>query len=130
MKYLKTYPEKCLGCMQCMDICSETFFGEKNHSKSAIRVTPKEESGFDIIVCNQKCRLCVDECPVQALTVTPRGIVILNKKLCVGCLACVAVCPLQAMMWLPSVENPFKCIACGKCVEVCPVGALEIVEEE
>ncbi|MBN2364249.1 4Fe-4S binding protein [candidate division WOR-3 bacterium] len=130
MKYLKTHPDKCIGCMVCMDVCSETFFGEKDHRKSSIKITPKKEEGFEITVCNQKCRLCVDECPVKALSITSQGVVILNKKLCVGCLACVAVCPINAMMWLEGLENPFKCVACGKCAEKCPSGAIEIAEEE
>ncbi len=130
MKYLKTYPEKCIGCMQCMDVCSETFFKEKNKDKSSIKVTKKSDNSWEITVCNQKCRLCVAECPVKALSVSKQGVVLLNKKLCVGCLACVAVCPIDAMMWLEGMENPFKCVACGKCAEICPTGALEIVEEE
>ena len=67
MKYLKTYPEKCVGCGTCMDVCSETFFKQKDRLLSAIQVDEKEGK-FNIRVCNQKCRLCVDECPVEAIT--------------------------------------------------------------
>ena len=128
MKYLKTYPDKCVGCGVCMDVCSETFFKVKDHSRSAIRIAEKA-GNMMITVCNQKCRLCVDECPVQALTVSASGVVLLNKNKCVGCLACVSVCPIDAMMWMEGDTNPFKCIACGKCATACPAGALEIVEE-
>jgi len=127
-KYLKTYPEKCTGCGICMDVCSETFFKEKNPLKSAIKIEPQEGS-FLMTVCNQTCRLCVDECPVQALTVNPAGVVLLNKNKCIGCLACVSVCPINAMMWYEGAHSPFKCIACGKCADACPTQALEIVEE-
>jgi ferredoxin len=54
----------------------------------------------------------------------------INKSLCVGCLACVAVCPIEAMRFFPGESTPFKCIACGACVKTCPKEALEIAEKE
>ena len=54
----------------------------------------------------------------------------LNAKLCIGCLACVAICPTGAMKHYQGALSPFKCIACGTCVEKCPENALMIVEEE
>jgi len=53
----------------------------------------------------------------------------INKNLCVGCLACVAVCPIEAMRFYPAAQAPFKCVACGICVKSCPKGALEIGEK-
>ena len=63
------------------------------------------------------------------LTVNNAGVVLLNKNKCIGCLACVSVCPINAMMWFEGGKSPFKCIACGKCADACPEQALEIVEE-
>ena len=54
----------------------------------------------------------------------------INKSLCVGCLACVAVCPIEAMRFFPGESTPFKCIACGACVKTCPKEALEMAEKE
>lgn len=130
MKYLKTFDEKCVGCGACMETCSTAFFKENNPEKSAVRVRETAEKKYKISVCNQKCRLCVDECPVIALTLSSQGVVLLNKKLCVGCMACVAVCPINAMMRYNSGINPFKCIACGACAKKCPENALLIVNEE
>lgn len=130
MKYLKTYPEKCTGCGTCMRICSTTFFKEDNPRRSAIRVEPDGENRWKITVCNQKCRLCVSECPVVAITVSKLGVPLISRKICVGCLACVAVCPIGAMMTDDGLENPFKCVACGACARQCPEHALEIVTEE
>lgn len=43
------------------------------------------------------CDRCVRECPVQAIRVAPGGIE-LDPKRCVGCLACTAVCPAEALV--------------------------------
>jgi NAD-dependent dihydropyrimidine dehydrogenase PreA subunit len=52
----------------------------------------------------------------------------INKKNCVGCGACVAVCPMKVMV--QKAESPVsKCIACGICVKACPMEILEIVEK-
>ena len=55
----------------------------------------------------------------------------LNMNMCVGCGACVSVCPKDALELKPDVAgfyrssiNYGKCINCGKCADVCP--ALEL----
>jgi len=112
-----------------MTACSTLFFKVDDPARSCISVTPSD-SGSKITVCDQTCSLCVAECPVQALTVSSQGVVMLDRKLCVGCLACVAVCPIAAMRHYPGSANPFKCIACGACARKCPTGAIGIVVEE
>lgn len=51
----------------------------------------------------------------------------LDKKLCMGCGACVSVCPTGALSfrqdevgYYRSAIDYTKCINCGKCSEVCP----------
>jgi NAD-dependent dihydropyrimidine dehydrogenase PreA subunit len=130
LKRLAGNDEKCSGCGQCMTTCSTLFFKEDSPLKSCIGIHDAGGGHHHIVVCDQSCRLCVAECPVQALSVNSRGVVVLDKKLCVGCLACVAVCPIGAMKYIPGMKSPFKCIACGACVRNCPTGAIEIVTEE
>lgn len=130
IKYLKTNDEKCVGCMSCLSACSMLYFKEDNPAKSSIQVNGAGAGSFHIVVCDQECRRCVEECPTQAISITKAGVVVIDKKLCVGCLACVAVCPIDAMRYYPGGKNPFKCIACGVCVKACPKGALEIATKE
>ncbi|MCR8455999.1 MAG: Coenzyme F420 hydrogenase/dehydrogenase, beta subunit C-terminal domain [Crenarchaeota archaeon] len=55
------------------------------------------------------------------------NIVLLMKLLCVGCGACIAVCPASAI--LPTVDTGYfsiaidggKCVSCRLCLKVCPV---------
>ncbi len=126
-KYLKTFPDKCIGCHACESICSNLYFKESNTEKSCIKIS-ETASGNAINVCNQ-CQACVAACPTLALTVNANSVVMLNKALCIGCYMCVAACPTQSMMTYQGGKYPFKCIACGMCAKSCAVEAIKIVQE-
>ncbi|MBI4727117.1 4Fe-4S binding protein [candidate division TA06 bacterium] len=128
MKYLKTSPDKCQGVRACEKICSKTFFRTEDQALSAIQVKGIEGK-FEINVCNQ-CGDCIAVCPVLALKRNQQGVVMPDKKLCVGCLMCVGYCPTLSMRTHPSLSEPFKCVACGACAKACPEKALEIVERD
>ncbi len=130
IKYLKMDDQKCVGCMSCATACSLAYAKEDNPAKARIQVLGAGAGRFHLVACDQECRRCVAECPVQAITVNKQGVVMIDRKLCVGCLACVAVCPTGAMRFYPAEPTPFKCVACGVCVKACPKGALEIAEKE
>ena len=125
MKMLQSIPDKCITCHNCESACSKLYFKEDNAKKSCIAIN-EEVYPPEMIVCNQ-CGTCAKICPTLALTINPQGVVILNKSLCIGCLMCVAVCPVQAMRFTENVYNPFKCIACGICTRTCPAEAIKIV---
>ena len=129
MKRLEVDISKCTACGKCEIACSTTFFKEENRELSAIRVIVDSQGKPEQIkVCNQ-CGECIDICPTQAISKTPKGVVIVNKKLCVNCLSCVGFCPTLDMHVKRDDLTLFKCIACGACVKVCEPGALKIVEE-
>ncbi|MEI6874453.1 MAG: 4Fe-4S binding protein [Spirochaetota bacterium] len=130
IKYLRTDDSKCVGCMNCTATCSTKYFKIDNPGLSCIEVQGRGKNVFHLVVCDQECRKCVAECPTKAISVASTGIEVINKGLCVGCLACVAVCPIEAMKWYPGGKNPFKCIACGSCVKSCPKEALSLAEKE
>lgn len=128
MKYLKTNQSACRGVRACEKVCAKTFFKTEDPAKSAIRVSEKE-GGFEINVCNQ-CGQCIEVCPVEALYRNKQGVVMLDKKKCVGCLMCVGFCPTLSMRFHKDQAEPFKCVACGACAKACPQGALEIAEKQ
>ena len=66
------------------------------------------------------CARCIDECPVQAISGQEPGGVRLNPKRCVGCLACTAVCPAEALAGCDSrlAAAPAKVVT-GKVVSLC-----------
>ncbi len=127
-KVLKFYPEKCVGCKDCERACSKVHFKtDEGGEKSAIRII-KSGNSYKMHVCDQR-GLCLDMCPVGALTRNKKGTVILNKNICIGCQACVGFCPIGAMRKSDARIEPFKCIACGACVRACPNDALELIEK-
>lgn len=53
---------------------------------------------------------------------------VVYKKTCVGCGACVGVCPVEAIILKDGIAqiDPNKCISCGACVGTCPVNAIKM----
>ena len=128
VKVLKFYPTKCNGCMECEKACSQVHFKtKKGGEQSAIRIIKKGKT-YQMHVCDHR-GLCLDMCPVGALTRRKNGIVWLDKNICIGCQACVGFCPIGAMRKSTVRIEPFKCISCGSCVRACPEHALELIEK-
>ncbi len=129
MKVLSYHPERCVGCLTCEEVCSDTWFKAINPAKSSIRIHDDGEPLLRAVYCVQ-CGDCIEVCPVEAISRDKKGIIRVQKKLCIGCLSCVGFCPYQAMYYHPEQSEPFKCIACGQCVKTCPADALELVDIE
>lgn len=130
IKYLATDDEKCVGCMTCTSVCSRLYFREDNPAKSSIQVLDLGKGKWHLAVCDQECEACLRECPTRSISRNRAGAIVIDKRTCVGCLACVAVCPIGAMRWFPGAGVPFKCVACDACSRACPKGALEIRTKE
>jgi len=127
VKVVQFHPEKCKGCLECEKACSKVHFKtDEGGDKSAIRIVKKNNT-YTMSVCDQR-GLCLDMCPVGALTRRKNGVVWLDKNVCIGCQACVGFCPIGAMRKADVRIEPFKCISCGACVRACPEQALELVE--
>jgi Fe-S-cluster-containing hydrogenase component 2 len=128
-KILKTDTQKCNGARVCETTCSKAFFKVEDPAYSSIRYDRTDDVGHALNVCNQCCE-CIPICPVEALYRNKVGVVMVNKKLCVGCFMCVGFCPTLSMHRAPGRAEPFKCTSCGLCAKACPTQALAIVEEE
>jgi formate hydrogenlyase subunit 6/NADH:ubiquinone oxidoreductase subunit I len=123
LKRLDKNEELCIACHACEEVCSKAFFKESNLEKACLRIIEGEK--VKIINCTQ-CGVCIDICPVEALSRGSNGVVRINKKDCVGCLMCVGFCPEEAFFQHDDHVEPFKCIACGLCVKACPTDAIFI----
>ena len=128
VKIINFYPEKCTGCMKCEEACSLALFkNREGREASAIHIIKKGDS-FTSNVCNQ-CGLCIDVCSVGAIKRLKNNIVWIDPKICIGCQACVAFCPIDAMRQNTTLRlEPFKCISCGQCIKACPEDALDFKE--
>ena len=50
-----------------------------------------------------------------------------RKVQCMGCGACKAVCPIDAIrIKVIAVVDPEKCASCGLCTESCPQFAIKV----
>lgn len=75
---------------------------------------------------------CVQVCPVAATYSTKEGVVLVDRKACIGCKYCIQACPYGARFFDHRLKVVDKCTWCyhritkgllPACVEVCPTGA-------
>lgn len=76
--------------------------------------------------CKEAC--CAAACPTGAIRKDgDGGLWRIDYSRCIGCKACLPVCPLGAMFYDPSGEKVMKCDTCAGepvCASICPTGAL------
>ena len=82
-------------------------------------------SGFRAIRC-LACNPapCAQACPTTAYSQRKGGGVVVKKKLCIRCGACIAACPVDAI-YQNEKNEVYVCIHCGRCVEFCPQDCLD-----
>jgi len=87
-------------------------------------------------LCNQ-CENppCVQVCPVGATYQAPDGVVLVDRKWCIGCGYCIMACPYGVRFFHPVYRVAEKCNFCyhritkgmkTACVQACPFGARQI----
>jgi tetrathionate reductase subunit B len=84
-------------------------------------------------LCNQCDQPpCVEVCPVGATYKTPDGVVLVDRKWCIGCAVCISNCPYGARFLHPTLMVVEKCNFCyhritkglkAACVDACAFGA-------
>lgn len=134
---------RCIDCELCMKACVQT----NNVPSYGYRTIVLEQDippqslnkriEFMPVLCNQCNRPpCVKVCPTKATFKDKKtGIVMMNKKLCIGCKACMASCPYNARYYNKEQNAVDKCDFCfttrlsqgetlPACVEACPADVL------
>jgi len=131
--------QRCIGCHACTVACKaehQVPLGSfrtwvKNVEKGTF---PDVRRHFTVLRCNH-CRdaPCVNICPTKALFHRADGIVDFDSEQCVGCKACMAACPYDAIYIDPDTRTAAKCNYCAHkieigieppCVTVCPEQAI------
>jgi len=125
--------EKCTGCRMCEIVCSLKKEGVVNPVHSRINVIRWESVSLNVPVCCQQCEspVCASVCPVEAISCSPWGAVVINYEVCIGCKSCVLSCPFGGVSADPVAKRIVKCDLCQgepTCVSFCATGALRYVE--
>jgi len=87
-------------------------------------------------LCNQcETPACVQVCPVGATYQTQDGVVLIDRKWCIGCGYCIMACPYGVRFFHPKYKVADKCNFCYQritkgmktaCVQACPFGARQM----
>ncbi len=130
---------RCMGCHACTTACkseNEVPLGvTRTYVKSVeVGTFPQVRRNFQVTRCNQCSDApCVAACPTKAMHKRPDGIVDFDKSICIGCKACIAACPYDAIFINPEDHSAEKCNFCAHrldiglepaCVTVCPTEAI------
>ncbi|HHY66151.1 MAG TPA: polysulfide reductase NrfD [Alicyclobacillus sp.] len=133
--------DACIGCHACSTACKSEHLVPLGVNRTYVKqvevgIYPEVSRQFQITRCNQ-CEdpPCVAICPVSAMFQRPDGIVDFDREVCIGCKACMAACPYDAIYIHPDIHSAEKCNFCAHridqglepaCVAVCPVEAIVV----
>ena len=132
---------RCIGCHACSTACKSENEVPLSVNRTYVKYAdvghyPSARRAFQVTRCNQ-CEdpPCTHACPTAAMYQRADGIVDFDKSICIGCKACIAACPYDAIFINPNDHSAEKCNFCAQridvglepaCVVVCPVEAIVV----
>ncbi len=130
---------RCIGCHACTTACKSENAVPLSVTRTYVKYAdvgqfPETRRAFQVTRCNQcEDAPCVSACPTAAMHRRPDGIVDFDKAACIGCKACIAACPYDAIFINPEDHSAEKCNLCAHrldvglepaCSVVCPTEAI------
>jgi len=130
---------RCIGCHACTTACKSENLVPISVTRTYVKhvdigVFPQARRAHQVTRCNQCAHApCVTACPTTAMFKRTDGIVDFDKSICIGCKACMAACPYDAIFINPEDHSAEKCNFCAHridmqlepaCVVVCPTQAI------
>ena len=130
---------RCIGCHACSTACKSENAVPVGVNRTYVKYVdvgtfPAARRAFQVTRCNQCDHPpCVEACPTSAMFRRKDGIVDFDKSICIGCKACIAACPYDAIFINPDDHSAEKCNFCAHrievglepaCVVVCPTEAI------
>ena len=130
---------RCIGCHACTTACKSENIVPLSVTRTYVKhvdvgVFPQARRVHQVTRCNQCAHApCVTACPTTAMFKRADGIVDFDKSICIGCKACMAACPYDAIFINPEDHSAEKCNFCAHridmqlepaCVVVCPTQAI------
>ncbi|MCZ6506800.1 MAG: 4Fe-4S dicluster domain-containing protein [Acidobacteria bacterium] len=133
--------ESCIGCHACSTACKSENEVPLSVNRTYVKYVdvgefPEARRAFQVTRCNQCADApCTTACPTSAMFTRADGIVDFDKSTCIGCKACIAACPYDAIFINPNDHSAEKCNFCAHridvglepaCVVVCPTEAIMV----
>ncbi|MFN2492683.1 MAG: 4Fe-4S dicluster domain-containing protein [Pyrinomonadaceae bacterium] len=130
---------RCIGCHACTTACKSENLVPLSVTRTYVKhvdvgIFPNVRRSHQVTRCNQCAHApCVTACPTAAMFKRGDGIVDFDKSICIGCKACMAACPYDAIFINPEDHSAEKCNFCAHridtglepaCVVVCPTQAI------
>jgi Fe-S-cluster-containing dehydrogenase component/formate-dependent nitrite reductase membrane component NrfD len=130
---------RCIGCHACTTACKSENDVPLSVTRTYVKYVdvgefPQARRAFQVTRCNQcEHAPCTTACPTAAMYRRHDGIVDFDKSICIGCKACIAACPYDAIFINPEDHSAEKCNFCAHridvglepaCVVVCPTEAI------
>lgn len=113
-EHLRVDPKKCTGCGRCLIACSMKHHGRIDPRLARIKILRFPSPALNVPIICMACDQapCIKVCPMNARTREPNGTVVTDTLTCIGCRACVYICPVGS----PTV-NPFsgQTMTCDMC---------------
>ena len=132
---------RCIGCHACTTACKSENVVPIGVTRTYVKHVdvgqwPQVRRAHQVTRCNQCAHApCATACPTAAMFKRADGIVDFDKSICIGCKACMAACPYDAIFINPEDHSAEKCNFCAHridvglepaCVVVCPTQAILI----
>jgi Fe-S-cluster-containing dehydrogenase component len=125
--------KNCMGCHACEVACKqEHALGVGPRLIKVIENSPD----FIPVYCHHCAKApCAEACPVDAISRNDKGIVLIDRDVCIGCRDCIEACPFSAMQFDQQNEIAVKCDLCIErlaekkqpaCISVCPTGCISL----
>ncbi|MFC2027000.1 4Fe-4S dicluster domain-containing protein [Chloroflexota bacterium] len=147
----------CIGCYNCQIACKDEHCGndwtpyakpQPDTGQFWLEVREEERGTIPKVTVTYipwMCQHCDDApcmkvCPVEAIYKRDDGLVIIDPKMCNGCMHCVDACPYGSIFYNETIGLAQKCTGCAhlldrgwpikepRCVDVC-WGAMFFGEE-
>lgn len=128
-------PKKCTGCGRCMIACAMKHFGTVDPGFSRVKILRFHPHAINVPVICMACDRapCIKVCPMNARVRETNGSVTTRTEVCIGCKACVYICPVGSPSVTPHTGRTMTCDMCHDddggpwCVAACKLeGALSL----
>ncbi len=131
---VQAHSELCRHCQACQLACSLYHDGQCHLGLARLQVSKDmARYTFAIRICRHcEAPECLEACPAGAMSLDPRGVVLVDDGECTRCGACAAACPYESMFYNQREDRYLKCDLCAGrpegplCVALCPVEALTV----